>query len=570
MKRLFSFLIIFAMLLAILPVSGISANGRIDDTAPEKVVKTSFTPHGTFDSRNEEGKYLILNEDGSYGGSLNDVLYGKGAPYNGEYEVENSDYYLRTDYYNMKSSTVRHIFPKFSSYQQTMQDSSGIACILMVLNYLGHDVTEFSELNLVKAYEQLNETTVFGNGTTPQGLANLVNSLELGYTANTTEHDVSSYDIKKEDFESTQSWIESCVKDGKFLLLRYQSPNGFGWKLVTGYDNFGKYEWSFVPNYYATLPGDDVVIFAEPNDNFDHYQDGYTVARVSNVCKWWFDMSYNGTVSNKCQYVVIDPNIDVEFEIEEEDLTPCQPLTEIYLPLNDEGFKGGVKYGGSRDTALYGYITTGDGVTDRTNKPYYKITDFYNMGSEGSRLLLKNYTVLQQTMSSSCGVCAVTAVLKYYGHEGSYFDLELEYTNAYDNHPGIDDVVRGGTSNGYHKILLKDWGYASHHYRSLAGEEPPFVSYENFASFVKYNIKNNRPIVVSASPKGGHFLTIIGIDDMGTDYIYDDVVVIADSSDYWDNYQDGYNIYPATQFYRQFANQSLTYLQQCLVIYDKK
>lgn len=60
------------------------------------------------------------------------------------------------------------------------------------------------------------------------------------------------------------------------------------------------------------------------------------------------------------------------------------------------------------------------------------------------------------------------------------------------------------------------------------------------------NLINDRPIVNVISPSGGHYITIIGYDDMGTDYIYDDVLVIADSSDYWDGYQDGYNMYSAT------------------------
>ena len=49
-------------------------------------------------------KHLILNADGSYGGSLNETLYGKGAPKNGEFDVENSEYYITNDFYNTKST----------------------------------------------------------------------------------------------------------------------------------------------------------------------------------------------------------------------------------------------------------------------------------------------------------------------------------------------------------------------------------------------------------------------------------------------------------------------------------
>ena len=474
----------------------------------------------------------------------------------------------------MSSTSERKIFPKFSPYQQTMQDSSGLASLVAIFNYLGKDVNEYNELKLVEEYEKINNTTVYGNGTTPAGLVLLINSLNLGITASNTEYDTSTLKTTDgTDFTGVQKWLETCIADGKFVLLRWQSPNGYGWKTVIGFDNKGKVPYSYSPKSMMETEGDDYVIFAEPNDNYDHFQDGYTAHRASNVVRFWFNATNDGVITNKFEYVVIDPNINVNFTEGTIDKTiPAQPLTQIYLPLNAEGTCAGVPYGSTRDGKLYGYIVSGGGMWNRTDLPYTKITDFYNMGSEGSRILLKNYTVLQQTMSSSCGVCAVNSVLSYYGHEGAPFDLELEYTNAYDNHPGFSDVVRGGTSNGYHKMVLKDWGYDSHHYRTElgTGNKPVFANYDSFISFVKYNLLNDRPIVVLASPKGGHFITIIGYDDMGTDYIYDDVVIISDSADYWDGYQDGYNVHNANQFYRQFYNGSGTCMQQCLIIYKNK
>ena len=131
-------------------------------------------------------KHLILNEDGSYGGTLSEELYGKGAPLNGEYDVKKSAYYtVNNDYYNMSSTENRRIIiPKFSSYQQTMQDSSAIACLLMILNYMGEDVKNtYSELALVNKYEEITNTKVFENGTTAEGLIALVDALNLGYVA---------------------------------------------------------------------------------------------------------------------------------------------------------------------------------------------------------------------------------------------------------------------------------------------------------------------------------------------------------------------------------------------------
>ena len=143
----------------------------------------------------------------------------------------------------------------------------------------------------------------------------------------------------------------------------------------------------------------------------------------------------------------------------------------------------------------------------------------------------------------------------------------MRWTNAYDNHHGFNGTVRGGTSNGYHKITLESLGYTSHYYSTPIGGEPVFENYKAFVSFIKYHLLNERPIVTIISPSGGHYVTIIGYDDMGTSHIYDDVVIIADSSDYWDGYQYGYNIYSATQYYRQLLGGGSTHLYQCLVIY---
>ena len=106
MKKIISILVSIAMLVAIIPVA-IHLN---NDNTNEQAVSYFVTP-STPDARNEQGKYLVLNNDGTYGGSYNEALYGKGAPLNGEYDVLDSDYYYHGDYYNMKSSDQRKIFP---------------------------------------------------------------------------------------------------------------------------------------------------------------------------------------------------------------------------------------------------------------------------------------------------------------------------------------------------------------------------------------------------------------------------------------------------------------------------
>ena len=155
MKRIISLLLIFILVLGVFAQAG---------TKPAQAAEASkFTPNAAVDSRNKPGKYFILNGDGSYGGSYNELLYGAGAPLNGAYDVENSEYFKTDDYFNLPSTEERTLFPNFSPYQQTMQDTSGIACVLMILNYLGYDVKDtYSEMELLKKYEKVNDKEVYG------------------------------------------------------------------------------------------------------------------------------------------------------------------------------------------------------------------------------------------------------------------------------------------------------------------------------------------------------------------------------------------------------------------------
>ena len=90
---------------------------------------------------------------------------------------------------------------------------------------------------------------------------------------------------------------------------------------------------------------------------------------------------------------------------------------------------------------------------------------------------------------------------------------------------------------------------------------------EALFEWVVENLSKGTPMPISWRPHGGHWEVIIGYDDMGTDYPYDDVLVLADSGDSWDHYQDGYNTLVASQFYHQWFNGSFTYNQQ-LAVFD--
>ena len=511
---------------------------------------------------------LILNSDGSFGGSLNKELYGEGAPKNGEYNVENSDYYtVNNDYYNMSSNEERVVIPNFASYQQTMANSDGLACLLMVLNYMGQDVkNEYSELELVKKYEAMMGESVLENGTPDEKLAEFINGLGLGYTAKAK--DFGNYKITGDNYgtaagtsrEATKEFLKNSIKEGKFVFVRYQSAVGFKWKIVIGYDEFGLCEDHQNPGQYKQYL-DDIMIFADPYDGSDHLQDGYVVERILDFHGWWCKMTMDGKVSDKLSCVVVDPNLDIEFDYQPVDYTVKQTLYELHMPRNPDGTYGGM----ARDPKVY-KANIGNGTIDHPHANYLKVNDFYNMGSEGSRVLLKNYGMFQQTCGSTCLLCSTTSVLTYYGHPDSSFDLELNLLNHFEDVTGMD-IKNIGTTVNHLPRVLKPWGYTAEYNLNNAGS-PKFKTYEEYMAFMRENLEAGRPIVVTNFLGSDHAMTVIGLDDMGTpDYIYDDVIINADSHDWTDGYQDGYATRSAYKFFSQHTNPRRDHVQEYLIIY---
>lgn len=551
MKRMISLFLIFILVLGVFAQT---------DCKPAQAAEASkFTPNATVDARNKPGKYFILNQDGSYGGSYNELEYGAGAPLNGEYDVENSEYFRTDDYFNLTSTEERTLFPKFSPYQQTMQDTSGIACVLMILNYLGYDVkNEYSEVELLKKYEKVNDKEVYGKGTTPVGIKKLVDSLNLGF-------DVQTSGVEFSDKEYARKAIEECLADGKFLLVRWQSPKDFGWKVVIGYDDMGDV-LNCMTNEMRDFVNDDMLIFAEPNDSYDHFQDGYAVAKMKEFHMWWLNMNAAGKISDKYSYVIIDPKIDIDFNRQPKDTTEKQAFYPLNIPLNPNG-----DYGGTRDKTLYGPVRISNGGNDHKEAGYNKHTDYYNMKSEGSRLLLEKYQILQQTMHASCGICSMSSIIKHYGFEAdtSYYDLEEKLALSFNAIHGVDINQNGIPSMKHLLTACRNWGYSAYVGYTSTGNLPKFATYAQWSAFLKYHLANGRPISFGANAGSAHFITVIGLDDMGTDYIYDDVIITSDSADFNDHFQDSYVVYPATAFYRHDTSGNHKMLQQYAVIYGK-
>ncbi|MCM1042699.1 MAG: C39 family peptidase [Corallococcus sp.] len=504
-------------------------------------------------------KHLITDAQGNFGGTLDETLYGKGAPENGEFDVRNSEYWRVNDYYNMTSTSERTVVPHFQPYQQTMKDSSGLACALMIMNHDGLDVQNtYTEKALVEKYEQLNETTVYGKGTTSDGLKKLFK--DYGYVARNAAF-TEKGESQAEYILNFNNWLKDNLDNGFFVLVRWEDGVDNGWRIIIGIDTMGVATGDITDD--GVWPRSAVLIMANPNDCADHYQDGYTTQASGRFYRWWFDVRHDGSRVDNFDYLLVAPKENaIRYNRVEETRKPVQVRPENHLIRNADG-----SYGGTSDESIWGSGTPLNGWIDQPTSRYHMFVDYYNMQSNDTRLVLTGYRAFEQTMASSCGICSTFSVLAYYGKDISKWN-EVYLVNEYEriNNKVIFNSGVGGS--GLKKLVTTGLGFPSSDYKSYASANYKddnsmiFPTYEKFTTWVKGNLSKGTPMPISWRPHGGHWEVIFGYDDMGTDFPYDDVIFLADSGDSWDHYQDGYNTIPATMFYNQWYNGSFTYNQQ--------
>jgi len=517
------------------------------------------------------GKYLLADANGNYGGTLNRGKYGDGAPLNGRYDDQLQQYYTRNDFYNMQSTKMedgtieRTIYTGFAPYQQTMANSGAMAGMVAVLNYWGETVTTETELQLVQKYEQVNATDVAASFPTAQGLVNLWT--ELGYTATLEDHKDEvgiSTTNRNLVIERFRALIEPRLDAGKMVFLRFQDSTNSNWKVVVGYDNMGTLDWNY----------DDVIIFADSNDCWDHYQDGYSISAAGRFTQWFMTVNEAGKQTNICQMVVVEPKVapTITRILGSED--PTQIAQEV-VPTNNiirnwgqtETLPEG-SYGGTMNESLYGGGAQLNGKRDSLDRNCHKFVDYYNLTSNDTRLVLTGYRGFTQTHASSCGPCAIFSITTYYGYDRNVFHEEA-IVKKYQEVTG--DKVKGkGTNPQGLKAALETWGLTGIeiNYLPIANwADRPFETYQEFVTYVKKQLSKGNPMAIAWRPCGGHWETIFGYDDMGTpDFIYDDVILLADSGDTWDHYQDGYNVHPATIILRNWFALRFVNTQSFIVI----
>ena len=180
---------------------------------------------------------------------------------------------------------------------------------------------------------------------------------------------------------------------------------------------------------------------------------------------------------------------------------------------------------------------------DHEDSPYFSRLDFYNMTSTDTLTILTNFKTLQQSSEWSCGVTSALMTLEWYGLRGDYNEQTLAELREGGAEPGA-------TSLSQMVDMFEGVGGFDCYSAIDAGEDV----YDIFTfDYIQETLAAGNPIMIGWNDWGGHWQVIIGYDNMGTETVQDDVIIVADPYDTTDHNQDGYGVYPAERFLYNFT-----------------
>lgn len=253
-----------------------------------------------------------------------------------------SRYYVNPDFYRMKSDENLTLIEGFKTMQQTTEWSCGNVTALMVLSHFGK--TDITEYDLAVAMGSHTDKDVAGSlpgsannpgeyGTNVAQLYGYFSGLE-GFRVVETSYraDYAAADLlgaadgvpeanmgnlkptfsavslyASENSEATEAWVEDA-KDSFFvnwivsnlqanrpIMVEWGDWDGH-WQAIIGYDSNG------TPGI-----GDDILIFADPYDTSDHWQDGYYYYPLERWFYMWSDRAVAPKPFQLQPYIIVEP-----------------------------------------------------------------------------------------------------------------------------------------------------------------------------------------------------------------------------------------------------------------------
>ena len=463
---------------------------------------------------------------------------------------EYEKYYRINDIYNMQSNETLSIISNYETYQQTTDYTCGVSNIIMLMQHYGvYDETLYDELSLAKYTGTTEE-----NGVSAQALGRYLSTIGWNVEVSKWNNMIFDYNL---DYgyaiDQFSEWVISNIRNDQPIMVDWNDWGGH-WQTIIGYDTMGTGDKS-----------DDVLIFADPYDTTDHYQDGYYVFSASRFLKMWTDPSVDVVGGCKQQYVIAYP----EKKVNRSKLTPpAAPFLQECFP--EKHIIGYPSWYNSFGGAAWqnGYLDMDKNSSSVFQ--YYIAPDFYDMVSDDHLTIIPHYKTYQQTTDYTCGVCNVIMVMEHYLDLGAneYDEMILaERTGTKDGNGVSAQNLCDYLRKYNYMTIVSDWDCMSFDfYDNSFGS-----TMERFKAETIERLKSNVPIMVDWNDWGGHWQTIIGYDTMGTEDTSDDVLIFADPYDTTDHYQDGYYVFSASRFLKMWADSSVDVIggskQQYLMFY---
>ena len=409
--------------------------------------------------------------------------------YSGAVDFNNTDtdeYWCHNNWYTQKSGNGLIMLEGFKSIIQSTFWSCTAATATAVLEWYGQrgDINERDVAAMLPDLESFDEGAVQG-----QQEAAFKRLAELDITCDWTIE--SCLDGKHADSLQDPEYIKGHLAAGHPIILNWNSWGSHA-SIIIGYDDMNTKKIE-----------DDVLVIADPYDSTDQLNDGYNLESYARVAKGLSD--------------------------EEED--------------NFQGVRFMVAYP-KDDSAWKGYTPSKDGKVPETYKgsPYYPVYDYAKgEGPTDTLKMIKGYETIQQDSEWSSGKANVQMLLKHFGKDSSAKAAKLN--GGKDRPAFVSDIVRALKNKSV--VGSDHWNIITNYDTKYDEDDEVHYLNDEFgyeSNMVPYLIEHDIPIMVGWDEWGGHWQTIIGYDDMGTEETEDDVVILAESRDTTDHHLDGYMI----------------------------
>lgn len=268
-----------------------------------------------------------------------------GADYYNDKTADHSEskYYKNPDFYNLKSDDQLTMISNFKTYQQTAEWSCGSATILMILEHFGvHQYGEWDIAVKSGAHTDIDvpnsEPGTANNypeyGTSVDDIIKFFHSIDgfkiiqTSYKADYKESDLiakgdknfpeSEWGNLKPTFNSvslyasdndpnTENWVDDAkdsyfvkwitnnLKANRPIMVEWGDWDGH-WQAIIGYDNNG-----------TPAIRDDIIIFADPYDTTDSWQDGYYYYPAERWFYMWQDRAVAPKPYQLQPFVIVEP-----------------------------------------------------------------------------------------------------------------------------------------------------------------------------------------------------------------------------------------------------------------------